>query len=138
MRAHLIELVVRKVIQLYVQEDLNYVKELYKQGNEIKNITIVDEIIFIKRNKLAHSTMTDDEIYVAAERITYRINAMHDDIRYDKAQQDKVEHILDRQLTDSGIALIKNDWKAFYNNPEEYKDSVVIDMILQYLREVQQ
>lgn len=51
------------------------------------------------------------------------------------ASMRRVEKVLDRTLTNAGHNLLKRDWKAFYAKPEDYKDSVVVEMVLQYLRD---
>lgn len=40
-----------------------------------------------------------------------------------------LENILDMFLTSKQIKEIENGWKAFYNDPMQYKNSVVVDMV---------
>lgn len=40
-----------------------------------------------------------------------------------------LENVLDMWLTSGQLEAIGNDWKAFYNNPFKYKNSVVVDMV---------
>ena len=51
-------------------------------------------------------------------------------------KQALLENVLDMWLTQKQINAIENGWKAFYNNPMQYKNSVVIDMVKQFLQEV--
>ena len=51
-------------------------------------------------------------------------------------KQALLENVLDMWLTQKQIETIKTEWKAFYENPKQYKNSVVIDMIKQFLKEV--
>ncbi len=44
-------------------------------------------------------------------------------------KQALLENVLDMWLTQNQINAIKEGWNAFYNNPEMYKDSVVVDMV---------
>ena len=43
-------------------------------------------------------------------------------------KQALLENVLDMWLTQKQIESIKTGWKAFYVNPMQYKNSVVIDM----------
>ena len=52
-------------------------------------------------------------------------------------QRRKVENVLDRVLTDIGHTILQRDWKAFYDDPEDYTNSVVLEMIRQYLRDIE-
>lgn len=40
-----------------------------------------------------------------------------------------LENILDMFLTSKQIKEIENGWKTFYNDPMQYKNSVVVDMV---------
>ena len=51
-------------------------------------------------------------------------------------KQALLEYVLDMWLTQKQIDVIENDWKAFYNNPMQYKNSVVVDMVKLSLKEV--
>ena len=51
-------------------------------------------------------------------------------------KQALLENVLDMWLTQKQIETIKTGWKAFYENPMQYKNSVVIDMVKQFLKEV--
>lgn len=44
-------------------------------------------------------------------------------------KQALIENILDMWLTQKQLEIIKIDWKAFYNEPMKYKNSVVVDMV---------
>lgn len=44
-----------------------------------------------------------------------------------------IEHVLQIEVTDDELFNIFNDWKAFYDNPLAYENSIVVDMVLQYL-----
>ena len=51
-------------------------------------------------------------------------------------KQALLEHVLDMWLTSKQIEIIEDGWKAFYNNPMQYKNSVVVDMVKLSLQEV--
>ena len=51
-------------------------------------------------------------------------------------KQALLENILDMWLTQKQIEAINIGWKAFYENPMQYKNSVVVDMVKQFLKEV--
>ena len=63
--------------------------------------------------------------------ISYR---KHVDIMMTK--QALLENVLDMWLTSKQIEAIENGWNAFYNNPMQYKNSVVVDMVKLFLQEV--
>lgn len=46
-----------------------------------------------------------------------------------------IENVLDMWLTQKQLDAIEEDWNAFYNNPMLYKNSIVVDMIKQFLME---
>ena len=51
-------------------------------------------------------------------------------------KQALLEHVLDMWLTQKQIDAIEEGWNAFYNNPMQYKNSVVVDMVKLFLQEV--
>jgi hypothetical protein len=51
-------------------------------------------------------------------------------------KQALLENVLDMWLTQKQLDAIEENWKAFFNNPFQYKNSVVIDMVKQFLMEV--
>lgn len=51
-------------------------------------------------------------------------------------KQALLENVLDMWLTQKQIEAIEKGWNAFYNNPMQYKNSVVIDMVKLFLQEV--
>ena len=51
-------------------------------------------------------------------------------------KQALLENVLDMWLTQKQIDAIENGWNAFYNNPMQYKHSVVGDMVKLFLQEV--
>lgn len=51
-------------------------------------------------------------------------------------KQSLLENILDMWLTEKQINHIRKEWNAFYNNPDFYKNSVVVDMVKLSLEEV--
>ena len=53
------------------------------------------------------------------------------------SKQSLLENILDMWLTEKQINHIRKEWNAFYNNPDFYKNSVVVDMVKLSLEEVQ-
>jgi hypothetical protein len=47
-----------------------------------------------------------------------------------------IEDILNMQLSTGQMDSIEVDWSAFYDNPEQYRNSIVVDMVrlsLQFL-----
>lgn len=40
-----------------------------------------------------------------------------------------LEYLLDMWLDQRQLAIIENDWRAFYNDPLKYKGTVVVDMV---------
>lgn len=44
-------------------------------------------------------------------------------------KQALLENVLDMFLTSKQIKVIEDGWKAFYNEPLKYQNSVVIDMV---------
>ena len=51
-------------------------------------------------------------------------------------KQALLENVLDMWLTQKQLDVIEENWKAFFNNPMQYKNSVVVDMVKQFLMEV--
>ena len=51
-------------------------------------------------------------------------------------KQALLENVLDMWLTQKQIDAIEHGWNAFYNNPMQYKNSVVVDMVKLFLQEV--
>lgn len=51
-------------------------------------------------------------------------------------KQALLEHVLDQFLTSKQMAYIKDGWNAFYNDPMQYKNSVVVNMVKLSLQEV--
>lgn len=51
-------------------------------------------------------------------------------------KQSLLENILDMWLTENQINHIRKEWKAFYNDPIFYKNSVIVDMVKLSLEEV--
>ena len=51
-------------------------------------------------------------------------------------KQALLENVLDMWLTTKQINAIEENWKAFFNNPMQYENSVVVDMVKQFLLEV--
>lgn len=48
-------------------------------------------------------------------------------------KQALLENVLDMWLTQKQIEAIKTGWNAFYSDPMQYKNSVVVDMVKQFL-----
>ena len=51
-------------------------------------------------------------------------------------KQALLEHVLDMWLTQKQIDAIEEGWNEFFNNPMQYKNSVVVDMVKLFLQEV--
>lgn len=54
---------------------------------------------------------------------------------HDMSKQAIIESVLDTWLTSKQLDNIQKDWQAFYNAPMQYSNSIVTDMIKQYLKE---
>ena len=52
------------------------------------------------------------------------------------SKQAILENVLDMFLTSKQIKAIEIGWNAFYNEPLQYKNSVVVDMVKLSLEEV--
>lgn len=68
-------------------------------------------------------------------KVYYLISTNQED-KHMMTKQALLENVLDMWLTQKQIETIKTGWKAFYENPMQYKNSVVIDMVKQFLKEV--
>lgn len=44
--------------------------------------------------------------------------------------------VLGRSLTEKQFDALKQDWKAFYREPEKYRETPVVEMVKQYLEEM--
>ena len=53
-----------------------------------------------------------------------------------KTKQALLENVLDMWLTQKQIEAIETGWNAFYSDPMQYKNSVVVDMVKLFLQEV--
>lgn len=47
----------------------------------------------------------------------------------------RIEKVLNQKLTNTQFKAIYKDWNAFSKDPEKYQNSIVIDMIKQYINE---
>jgi hypothetical protein len=75
-----VDKLVDKVMQIYRQEDYDFVVSLAKEGKKPQGIkTIAGEIEFIKRNELAKD-MSDSNIRKAASIIQRKIKALNAEI----------------------------------------------------------
>ena len=66
-------------------------------------------------------------------KVTFHIGK---DVDIMMTKQALLENVLDMWLTQKQIDAIENSWNAFYNNPMQYKNSVVVDMVKLFLQEV--
>lgn len=48
-------------------------------------------------------------------------------------KQALLENVLDMFLTKRQMDAIEKDWKVFYTDPLKYKDSVVVDLVKEYV-----
>lgn len=61
---------------------------------------------------------------------TTGIKFQKNDITKESATKQAIlENVLYMSLTSQQLKFIKDEWKAFYKEPEKYKDSVVVDMV---------
>ncbi len=44
-------------------------------------------------------------------------------------KQATIENILNMWLSQKQLETIKKGWRAFYDNPEIYKDTIVVDLV---------
>ena len=67
--------------------------------------------------------------------------ALHDELHYlkvlvlDRAKYDQLEEVLGECFDIELLPKIEEDWNAFYNDPEAYAGTVVVDMVNQYIDE---
>lgn len=47
-----------------------------------------------------------------------------------------IENLLDMWLSTAQLEAIKEGWNAFYNNPADYKGTVVVAMVKQFVEEL--
>ena len=66
-------------------------------------------------------------------KVTFHIGK---DVDIMMTKQALLEHVLDMWLTQKQIDAIENGWNEFFNNPMQYKNSVVVDMVKLFLQEV--
>lgn len=51
-------------------------------------------------------------------------------------KQALIENVLDQWLTSKQLLAIEKGWNEFYNNPLQFKNSIVVDMVKQSIQEV--
>lgn len=80
------EKIVDKVVQLYMENDYDYIVSLAKAGKELpKSITGEDYIDFLKRNSIVPADMLEEDIQKVADIATKRIDEIEAEI-YKKYQ----------------------------------------------------
>ena len=47
-----------------------------------------------------------------------------------------IENLLDMWLSSAQLEAIKEGWRAFYENPSAYKETIVITMVKQFIKEL--
>lgn len=130
----LINDIVKACIDLYMENDYDYVLDSKRKGKEPTHLNLSEQVDFIKKQNLAHPALTDRALEKAAMQVSKKLAA----IEADMDTMISVEYVLDRVLTDAGHKLLKREWKAFYYAPRDYEDTIIVDMVLQYLRETNQ
>ena len=47
----------------------------------------------------------------------------------DTKKRKEIESVVGMKIGATTVKLLKTDWKAFYNDPKKYKDTVVVELI---------
>lgn len=47
-----------------------------------------------------------------------------------------IENLLDMWLSTAELKAIKEGWNAFFTNPADYKDTVVVSMVKQFVNDI--
>lgn len=48
-------------------------------------------------------------------------------------KHEQLKDILKMELTDEQVTAIANNWKAFYDDPEAYKNGIITDCVKRFL-----
>lgn len=73
--------------------------------------------------------MFDDEVESLFEYLKNDYQSNFILSKNENSKQSLIENILDMWLSQKQLEYIKDGWRAFYNNPLEYKDTIVIDLV---------
>lgn len=49
--------------------------------------------------------------------------------------KERIENVLKQNVSPEILSKMETEWKAFYHNPEKYSDSIVIEMVCQWIKE---
>lgn len=80
------EKIVDKVVQLYMENDYDYIVSLAKAGKELpKSITGEDYVEFLKRNSIVPADMLEEDIQKVADMAAKRIDEIEAEV-YKKYQ----------------------------------------------------
>ena len=53
-----------------------------------------------------------------------------------KTKINEINKVLNNNVTEIELIYLAEDWKAFVENPTKYADSVIVDMVNQYLSDM--
>ena len=79
-----IKTLVDKLVKLYMKEDYNFVVSKLKKGEKVDDITLSEELEFIKHNKLAEG-MSDRDVRRAARLAIDKFSEINKSIKFDKS-----------------------------------------------------
>lgn len=80
------EKIVDKVVQLYMENDYDYIVSLVKAGKELpESITGEDYVEFLKRNSIVPADMLEEDIQKVADMAAKRIDEIEAEV-YKKYQ----------------------------------------------------
>ena len=78
---------------------------------------------------------TEDEAWDAAIEEGYN-DLSAEIVSVEDQNKNRLESVLGLDnMTDAEVEAIKDDWKAFYNDPEKFEGSAVVEMVLSYLED---
>lgn len=49
-----------------------------------------------------------------------------------------IENLLDMWLSNAELKAIKEGWNAFYNNPADYKNTVIVAMVKEFINNMRE
>ena len=80
---------------------------------------------------------TEEEAWdIAIDEALYDLDG--EIISVDESKAELIASLLDRdEISYAQMQAIEDDWKKFYNHPERFEDTPIIDMINQYLDEME-
>mgnify|MGYP001398906419 CR=1 FL=1 len=69
---------INKAIQIYIENDYNYIVSLAKAGKELpESITDEEQVEFLKRNSIVPEDMPEEDIQKVASIVSKKINEIN-------------------------------------------------------------